>query len=1227
MHSDGKVLCGVGKTLQCLDAANGQRLWGYDCGDLIIGAPCVSGGLVFVGSLDKGLHCVLAKTGKRAWKFTAPESVESSAICVDGKVYFGCSDQNLYCLEAATGKEAWKFKTLGPVQTSPAFDGGRIYTLSWGGFLFCLDASTGELLWQVDFEGKGIFAPVLSGDKLFVASTSGVLYCFEKTTGKLAYIYQASSRITCSPCVYGDYAIFGTDDAKAVCVNVNTAKRVWVQKLSSNLMSTSSTANGRLYLTSDKLYMKNIVTASNIWRYEVACDTGSSPAIAADCIFLWAQNQLICMAESPKLDLPIQSNNCQWPMFRGNPERNGVAGPGCGPNPFTMSKMWQFAAKGGVWSSPAVADGRVYVGSDDANLYCIDEATGKALWSQKLEGVVKSSPAIWESKIYVGYGGFVPPPPPGGGRPNPPQDPNKGGLACIDVAKKAVKWDFKLDQVVPCSPLVMDSKVFFGSTKLGAEIKGAFYCLEASTGIKVWSTDTSGIEASPTFASGKVWIGNTTGRMFCLEAKTGKELWTADFGSGVSTAVLDEGNLYFGNRAGRFFCVVAETGETLWSFNMSTNIQASPAVYEGMVFCGTLGGPGIPGERKPRDFTNYFYALDKRTGKPIWSMDITEGLYDSPAVASGLLYFGTHVGDIYCVDAKTGAVFWTYNKAGDLHSGPALSGGKMFAGSTNGNLYCFGNGPRLFVDPVFIDFGEIIAGRTEQATFTIGNVGENGVLSGTVAQKGQILALSATSFSLSHGHKTTIKLSVDSSQVPKGKYEVPLTVTADNGETETVLVAFEITGQPILEVSPLEVDFGQVERGKYSQSEISIRNIGEGMLRGTIKSDAPWLTVGYEAWEGNEKILALTADTTLLEPERAYEAAISFESNGGMANVLVKIWVKDPPPKLQWFPAELIFTDVDWGTKLAGSFIVTNIGGKTLEAEIATNANWVSLSPSKISIKNKKVEVAVSIDTSKLQDGATSKAQISIKSNGGNGAVLVTVSTRPKPSKLEVAPKGVLISNCLPDKNYTAMLTISNAGKGKLLGTIKIGPGTPWLSTSHPGFTVADKPLAVTVTVDTTGFLKGNSYAGKLLIDSNGGANEVGVIVVMAKPKKTTAELWIGKLEAKIDGKPKKLPAAPYLKLASTMVPLRFLAEAFGSAVSHDKKTGATVVQKGASKIMVWQGKQTAQIDGKPIKLDVAPEIKNGTLFVPIRFISEIYRADVSWDATTKKVTITYQEE
>ena len=54
-----------------------------------------------------------------------------------------------------------------------------------------------------------------------------------------------------------------------------------------------------------------------------------------------------------------------------------------------------------VESSPAVANGVVYVGSDDGNVYALNAKTGVKLWSYTTDSNVFSSPAVANGMVYV----------------------------------------------------------------------------------------------------------------------------------------------------------------------------------------------------------------------------------------------------------------------------------------------------------------------------------------------------------------------------------------------------------------------------------------------------------------------------------------------------------------------------------------------------------------------------------------------------------------------------------------------------------------------------------------------------------------------------------------------------------------------------------------------------------------------------------------------------------
>ena len=55
-----------------------------------------------------------------------------------------------------------------------------------------------------------------------------------------------------------------------------------------------------------------------------------------------------------------------------------------------------------MYSSPAVVDGVVYVGSFDHNVYALNASTGAMLWSYNTGSVVYSAPAVANGVVYVG---------------------------------------------------------------------------------------------------------------------------------------------------------------------------------------------------------------------------------------------------------------------------------------------------------------------------------------------------------------------------------------------------------------------------------------------------------------------------------------------------------------------------------------------------------------------------------------------------------------------------------------------------------------------------------------------------------------------------------------------------------------------------------------------------------------------------------------------------------
>ncbi len=67
----------------------------------------------------------------------------------------------------------------------------------------------------------------------------------------------------------------------------------------------------------------------------------------------------------------------------------------------TGAERWKFAARGDFWSAPAVNGNIVYAGNVDKYLYALNAQTGELLWSYQTRGDAVSEALIADGVVYV----------------------------------------------------------------------------------------------------------------------------------------------------------------------------------------------------------------------------------------------------------------------------------------------------------------------------------------------------------------------------------------------------------------------------------------------------------------------------------------------------------------------------------------------------------------------------------------------------------------------------------------------------------------------------------------------------------------------------------------------------------------------------------------------------------------------------------------------------------
>ncbi|MEK7677560.1 MAG: PQQ-binding-like beta-propeller repeat protein [Verrucomicrobiota bacterium] len=246
--------------------------------------------------------------------------------------------------------------------------------------------------------------------------------------------------------------------------------------------------------------------------------------------------------------LPIAVQAGDWPQWRG-PNRDGAwneTGIMESFPPGGLKISWR-APVGRGWSSPVVAQGRVYITDVELvgptareRVLCFAEATGKLLWSHRYA---------------VDY-------------PDWAFDPNAGGPRA--------------------TPIIRDGKLF----TLGA--LDHLFCLDAVRGEVVWQKNLAkeyqvkeftGITASPLIEDELLILQICAKPAACVVAfdkNSGKEAWKAlddSFLSNTSTALLRGEHAFSAKTSGELVCLEAGTGKEVWQTNTVTSLKNGSSIH------------------------------------------------------------------------------------------------------------------------------------------------------------------------------------------------------------------------------------------------------------------------------------------------------------------------------------------------------------------------------------------------------------------------------------------------------------------------------------------------------------------------------------------------------------------------------------------------------------------------------------------------------------------------
>jgi outer membrane protein assembly factor BamB/tRNA A-37 threonylcarbamoyl transferase component Bud32 len=317
--------------------------------------------------------------------------------------------------------------------------------------------------------------------------------------------------------------------------------------------------------------------------------------------------------------------------------------------PQDVNPVWVFKCEDEVRSSPRVADGLLYIGSYDHNLYALDAQEGAFKWKCPAEGGIASTPCIHEDLLLVGS--------------------EDGKFYAISRELGTARWTVQTKGCVRSSAQVQYGHVFFGSDD------GCLYAVNVETGRMIWRFESAGpIRSTPLIVNELIYIGSDDGYIYAIEMRSGNQKWRYNTNRRVtSSAAWSENLIFIGSADGSLYALNARSGWPVWRLRTKGYVFSSPTVDGETVYVGSADSS--------------LYAADIDSGRELWRYESGGPITSSPAVSDNTVYVGSNDGALHAVDARRGRGLWQYVTGGPIASSPLVSQGLVYVGSTDHAVY------------------------------------------------------------------------------------------------------------------------------------------------------------------------------------------------------------------------------------------------------------------------------------------------------------------------------------------------------------------------------------------------------------------------------------------------------------------------------------------------------------------------------------------------------------
>ena len=267
-------------------------------------------------------------------------------------------------------------------------------------------------------------------------------------------------------------------------------------------------------------------------------------------------------------------------------------------------------------------------------------------WASLVSAGIHASPVVSDGRVFIGSG--------------------DGHMYAFDAATGATLWIGEAQKFFFAASAAARHGLVFASS-----LDQTLLAYHAETGKIAWTSDLTGVEASPTLKNRMLYVATFDGTLTALDPETGASIWSAEGNCCVvnQSPVVDGSRVFQMRDDHTLTAYDTQTGEQLWRIR-AFSVGTLAASY-GMLFYSYY--PDV-------------VALDQATGSQLWTAPVaTSARAGSPAVANGLVFVTQS--NLWALDAATGSPVWSAQAASAV--GPTVANGVVYASNQSGEWDAF----------------------------------------------------------------------------------------------------------------------------------------------------------------------------------------------------------------------------------------------------------------------------------------------------------------------------------------------------------------------------------------------------------------------------------------------------------------------------------------------------------------------------------------------------------